>query len=131
MRSILISQRLLGTREIAVFHHTDCGMLTFTTPQLRKLVKDSDPSDPSLSAVDEIDFLEFPELEQSVKDDVEYLKTNPLVLKETVVTGWIYDVTTGKVRISHTSPALPVLTDPNNADSPSSLIVKCCCMILS
>ncbi|KAF7792492.1 hypothetical protein EIP86_003533 [Pleurotus ostreatoroseus] len=113
LRSILISQRLLGTREIAVFHHTDCGMLTFTTPQLRKLVKDSDPSDPTLNVVDEIDFLEFPELEQSVKDDVEYLKTNPLVLKETVVTGWIYDVTTGKV------PA-----NPDDADSSSNLIGK-------
>lgn len=73
-------------------------MLTFTTPQLRKIVKDSDPSDPSLNVVDEIDFLEFPELEQSVKDDVNFLKTNSLVLKGTVVTGWTYDVTTGKVR---------------------------------
>ena len=58
LRSIIISQRLLGTREIAVFHHTGCGMLTFDTPQLRKLVKDSDPSNPALSAVDEIDFHE-------------------------------------------------------------------------
>ncbi len=73
-------------------------MLTFTTPQLRKMVKDSDPSDPSLNVVDEIDFLEFPELEQSVKDDVDFLKTNSLVLKGTVVNGWTYDVTTGKVR---------------------------------
>ncbi|THH02517.1 hypothetical protein EW026_g335 [Hermanssonia centrifuga] len=98
LRSIIISQRLLGTREIAVFHHTDCGMLTFNTPQLRKLVKDSDPSNPALNAVDEIDFLEFNQLEQSVKDDVTYLKENPLVLAETTVTGWVYEVGTGKIR---------------------------------
>ncbi|OCH88621.1 carbonic anhydrase [Obba rivulosa] len=98
LRSIIISQRLLGTREIAVFHHTGCGMLTFDTPQLRKLVKESDPGNTALQAVDNIDFLEFPDLEQSVKDDVTYLKENPLVLPETTVTGWIYEVETGKIR---------------------------------
>ncbi|KIP06932.1 hypothetical protein PHLGIDRAFT_24325 [Phlebiopsis gigantea 11061_1 CR5-6] len=98
LRSIIISQRLLGTREIAVFHHTDCGMITFTTPQLRKIVKDSDPNDEKLKVVDDIDFLEFGELEQSVKEDVKFLKENPLVLSETVVTGWVYEVGTGKVR---------------------------------
>ncbi|GJE85917.1 carbonic anhydrase [Phanerochaete sordida] len=98
LRSIIISQRLLGTREIAVFHHTDCGMLTFNTPQLRKLVKDSDPDNAALKAVDDIDFLEFSELEQSVREDVQYLKESPLVLPETLVTGWVYEVGTGKIR---------------------------------
>ena len=97
LRSLVISQRLLGTREIAVFHHTDCGMLTFSTPQLRQMVKDSDPANEKLKVVDQIDFLEFSELEQSVKDDVKYLKESPLVLPETVVTGWVYEVGTGKV----------------------------------
>lgn len=104
LRSLIISQRLLGTRQIAVFHHTDCGMLTFTSPQLRSIVKDSDPGNKALEAVDSIDFLEFPELEQSVKDDVEYLKANPLLLQETTVTGWIYDVGSGKVStVTHLS----------------------------
>jgi carbonic anhydrase len=98
LRSLIISQRLLGTRQIAVFHHTDCGMLTFTSSQLRSIVKDSDPGNKALEAVDNIDFLEFPELEQSVKDDVEYLQTNPLLLPETTVSGWIYDVSSGKIR---------------------------------
>ena len=97
MRSVIISQRLLGTREIAVFHHTGCGMLTFTTPQLHQIVKDSDPTNPELNAVEKIDFLEFPELEQSIKDDVNFLRENPLVLKETEITGWVYDVESGKV----------------------------------
>ncbi|TFK57628.1 carbonic anhydrase [Heliocybe sulcata] len=89
LRSIIISQRLLGTREVAVFHHTKCGMLTFSTDQLRKMVKDSDPNDEGLNAVDKIDFLEFDDLEGSVKKDVEFLQNNPLVLKETKVSGWL------------------------------------------
>jgi len=98
LRSIVISQRLLGTREIAVFHHTDCGMLTFKTPHLRQLVKDASPSDPKVAAeVDKLDFLEFPNLEESLRDDVKYLKEHPLVLPDTVVTGWVYEVETGKV----------------------------------
>ena len=72
-------------------------MLTFTSPQLRSIVKDSDPNNKELEVVDSIDFLEFSELEKSVKDDVEYLKANPLILQETTVTGWTYDVKTGKV----------------------------------
>ncbi|KAI0735501.1 carbonic anhydrase [Earliella scabrosa] len=98
LRSIIISQRLLGTREIAVFHHTGCGMLTFDTPQLRTLVKESDPSNPALSAVDGLDFLEFHDLEGSVKDDVKFLQEHPLVLPGTKVTGWVYEVETGKIR---------------------------------
>ncbi|KAI0757328.1 carbonic anhydrase [Daedaleopsis nitida] len=98
LRSIIISQRLLGTREIAVFHHTGCGMVTFDTPQLRALVKESDPSNPALSAVDQIDFLEFRGLEESVRDDVKFLQDNPLILPGTKVTGWVYEVETGKIK---------------------------------
>ncbi|TBU64728.1 carbonic anhydrase [Dichomitus squalens] len=98
LRSIIISQRLLGTREIAVFHHTGCGMLTFSTPQLRALVKESDPANDALKAVDAIDFLEFQGLEESVKVDVKFLEENPLVLPGTKITGWVYEVETGKVR---------------------------------
>ncbi|PIL30956.1 hypothetical protein GSI_07125 [Ganoderma sinense ZZ0214-1] len=98
LRSIIISQRLLGTREIAVFHHTGCGMVTFNTPQLRALVKDADPANAALGAVDKIDFLEFQGLEESVKEDVKFLQENPLVLPETKITGWVYEVETGKIR---------------------------------
>ncbi|KAF9458335.1 carbonic anhydrase [Collybia nuda] len=98
LRSIIISQRLLGTREIAVFHHTDCGMLTFSTDQLRQIVKDADPGNTAVAdQVDKIDFLEFNNLEASVKKDAAFLKDNPLVLKDTSITGWVYAVETGKV----------------------------------
>ncbi|KAL7285767.1 hypothetical protein ACG7TL_000876 [Trametes sanguinea] len=100
LRSIVISQRLLGTREIAVIHHTGCGMVTFNTPQLRSLVKESDPDNGALArAVDEIDFLEFSGLEESVREDVKFLEENPLVLRGTKVTGWVYEVETGKARL--------------------------------
>ncbi|KAJ6458651.1 carbonic anhydrase [Mycena vitilis] len=98
LRSLIISQRLLGTREIAVFHHTDCGMLTFATEQLRSIVKDSAKGDAAVAArVDAIEFLEFNDVEKSVKEDVTWLKSEPLLLPGTPVTGWIYDVKSGKV----------------------------------
>ena len=70
-------------------------MLTFSTPQLRSLIKDAEPH--NATAVDQIDFLEFGNLEQSVRDDVQYLQENPLVLAGTKITGWVYEVETGKV----------------------------------
>jgi hypothetical protein len=103
IRSIIISQRLLGTREIAVYHHTGCGMVTFNTPSLKQLVKDSDPEvfakPENAKLIDELDFLEFDDLEESVKRDVKFLKESPLVVKGTKVTGWIHHVETGEVCI--------------------------------
>ncbi|KAJ7098720.1 carbonic anhydrase [Mycena belliarum] len=98
LRSIVISQRLLGTREIAVFHHTDCGMLTFGPSDLPAIVKAAAPGDAAVAArVDAIDFLPFKDVEESVKVDVAWLKSEPLLLPETVVSGWIYDVKSGRV----------------------------------
>ncbi|KAF5337908.1 hypothetical protein D9758_013091 [Tetrapyrgos nigripes] len=100
IRSIIISQRLLGTREIAVYHHTGCGMVTFNTPSLKQIVKDSDPEafakPENAKLIDELDFLEFDNLEESVKKDVKFLKESPLVMKGTKVTGWIHHVETGE-----------------------------------
>ncbi|RXW23837.1 hypothetical protein EST38_g2000 [Candolleomyces aberdarensis] len=104
LRSLVISQRLLGTREIALFHHSDCGMLTFTTEQLKTIVKDASPGDAAIAeAVDKFQFLEFSHLEDSVKDDVKFLQENPLLLPETKISGWVYDVHTGKDESSTTS----------------------------
>ena len=98
LRSIIISQRLLGTTEIAVFHHTDCGMLTFTNDDIRHKVKTEEPGNVVVAeAVDKIDFLPFPKLEESVRDDVVFLKESQLLKKGTHLSGWIYDVTSGKV----------------------------------
>lgn len=100
IRSLVISQRLLGTREIAVFHHTDCGMQTFTTGQLREKLKgaaEERKAEEVAAAADAIQFLEFSDLEKSVKEEVEFVKAHPLIVKETEVTGWVYHVETGKV----------------------------------
>jgi len=92
IRSLVISERLLGTTEIVVLHHTDCGMLTFTNEQLAAKVQ----ADLGVSVHGQ-DFLPFPELEQSVRDDVATLRNSPLIPKDIPISGAIYDVTTGEV----------------------------------
>jgi carbonic anhydrase len=92
LRSLVISQQLLGTREVMVVHHTDCGLLTFNDQQLRRKLRDELGADAS-----RLDFLPFSDLEQSVRDDVAIIKTCPLILPETLVRGFIYDVHTGKM----------------------------------
>ncbi|MDQ6603568.1 MAG: carbonic anhydrase [Chloroflexota bacterium] len=91
IRSLVISQQLLGTREIMVIHHTDCGMLTFTEEQLHQKLHDE------LHVHAEIAFLPFTDLEQSVRDDVETLRTSPLLIPDVPVRGYVYDVHTGQL----------------------------------
>jgi carbonic anhydrase len=91
LRSLVISQHLLGTREVVVLHHTDCGMLTFTDDQLREKLR------AELQQDVDIPFYSFPDLEQSVRDDVAAIKSSPLLLKDATVRGFIYDVHTGRV----------------------------------
>ncbi|KAH8825855.1 carbonic anhydrase [Flagelloscypha sp. PMI_526] len=99
-RTILISQRLgqKGTREIAVFHHTGCGMTLFTTDKLRNKIVTEAPH--MHEHIKDIDFLEFKDadIEESIRKDVKILKDSPLVLPETVITGWLYETDTGKIR---------------------------------
>jgi len=92
VRSLVISQQLLGTREVVVIHHTDCGMLTFTDAQLRQKVRDE------LGAETDIPFLSFSDLEQSVRDDVAAIRESRLLLKGVPITGFVYDVKTGRLR---------------------------------
>ncbi|OJJ56509.1 hypothetical protein ASPSYDRAFT_70496 [Aspergillus sydowii CBS 593.65] len=91
LRSIVISQQLLGTREIVIIHHTDCGMLTFTDDAIRTKIRDEIQQN-----ADHIAFLPFSDLRKSVLDDVRLVKENPLVL-DVPVTGYIYEVESGKI----------------------------------
>ncbi|KFA68357.1 hypothetical protein S40285_02519 [Stachybotrys chlorohalonatus IBT 40285] len=91
IRDLIISQQLLGTREIVVIHHTDCGMLTFKDDELKAKVK----SELGQNA-DNIAFLSFSDLEQSVVEDVDALKKSGLIL-DVPITGYVYDVKTGKI----------------------------------
>ena len=92
LRSLIISEQLLGTTHIVVIHHTDCGMLTFRNEDLRKKVKQELHAD-----ADHIDFLPFSNLEQSVRDDVALLRNSPLIPKSVDISGFIYDVKSGKL----------------------------------
>lgn len=92
LRSLVISERLLGTTEIVVIHHTDCGMLTFQNAELAAKIQQDLGVD-----VGNRDFLPFPDLEQSVRDDVATVRNSPLIPNDIVVSGAIYDVHTGKV----------------------------------
>lgn len=91
IRSLIISQQLLGTREIVVIHHTDCGMLTFTDAQLHQKMHDELGADP------EIAFLSFADVEQSVREDVATIRESPYLLAGVPVRGFIYDVQTGQL----------------------------------
>jgi carbonic anhydrase len=91
IRSLVISQHLLGTRAIAVIHHTDCGMLTFTEEQLQQKLYDE------MHVQAEMDFLPFTDLEQSVRDDVQIIKDSPLLIAGMPVRGYIYDLRTGRL----------------------------------
>ncbi|KAJ7139664.1 carbonic anhydrase [Mycena epipterygia] len=100
LRSIMVAQHFVGVRgEIAVFHHKDCGMTRTTTEQMRELVKKANPGRDDVAAiVDGMDFHHITNLEDSVRADVDFLAVeNPLVVKGTKISGWIYDVDTGKV----------------------------------
>ena len=92
IRSLIISQQLLGTREVVVIHHTDCGMLTFTDAQLRQKVRDE------LGAETDTAFLSFSDVDQSVRDDVAAIRESHLLLKGVPVAGFVYDVKTGRLR---------------------------------
>ena len=92
VRSLIISHQLLGTQEFAVINHTDCGMLTFTDAQLKKKLSDE------LGVETDTAFLPFSDLEQSVRDDVRAIRESRVLLKDAPVTGFIYDVRTGRLR---------------------------------
>ena len=93
IRSLAISQQLLGTREIIVIHHTDCGMLTFTNEVLRDQLRANLDADAS-----GVDFLPFNDLDESVREDVATIKTSPLLIPNLPVSGYVYDVRSGQLR---------------------------------
>jgi carbonic anhydrase len=75
-------------------------MVTFTTESARKLLKETNPNEAFAHAIDRIDLLEFADWEESVKDDIKFLRDHPLIAKDSVITGWVYHIETGKVRPS-------------------------------
>lgn len=97
LRSIIISEQLLNTKEIVLVKHTDCGMLTFKNEDAYAVVeKQLGAKARSELEGKEFDFLPFKDLETAVRDDVRWLKGSNLIPDDVEVSGWVYDVKTGK-----------------------------------
>ena len=91
IRSLAISQRLLGTREIMLIHHTDCGMLTFTDDAFKRSIQDETGIKPSWGAE------AFPDLDEDVRHSIARIKASPFVPHTDAIRGFIFDVATGKL----------------------------------
>jgi carbonic anhydrase len=92
IRSLAISQRLLGTEEIILIHHTDCGMLTFSDDDFKRQIQDETGIKPEWAAE------AFPDLEEDVRQSVARIKTSPFIPNKDSVRGFVYEVETGKLR---------------------------------
>jgi len=92
IRSLAISQHLLGTEEVIVIHHTDCGMLTFTDEEFGDKLEQAAGERPGWTAH------AFSDLEQDVRDSIAKIKESPFVPETDSVRGFIYDVKTGELR---------------------------------
>ncbi|KAK4126416.1 carbonic anhydrase-like protein [Parathielavia appendiculata] len=99
LRSVIISQQLLGTEEIVLVKHTGCGMLTFKNADAYQIVRER-LGEAAHAELQErkLDFLPFPELEKAVADDVDFLKQSRLVPDSIAISGWVYEVETGQTR---------------------------------
>jgi carbonic anhydrase len=92
IRSLAISQRLLGTEEIMLIHHTDCGMLTFNDQEFADRLEAETGQRPEWEA------RSFPDLDQDVRDSINRIKTSPFIPRKDSVRGFVYDVGSGELR---------------------------------
>jgi len=92
IRSLAISQRLLGTREIILIHHTDCGMLTFTDDAFKRSIQDEVGIKPAWSAE------AFGDLDEDVRQSLGRILASPFVPVKDSVRGFVFDVATGRLR---------------------------------
>ena len=92
IRSLAISQRLLGTEEIILIHHTDCGMLTFTDDEFRNSIEQETGIKPEWAAES------FSNLEGDVRQSIARVKASPFIPRKDSVRGFVYEVETGRLR---------------------------------
>jgi carbonic anhydrase len=92
IRSLAISQRLLGTEEIILIHHTDCGMLTFTDDDFRAAIQQDTGIKPEWAAES------FTDLEQDVRQSIARIKASPFIPRKDQIRGFIYEIETGRLR---------------------------------
>src|SRR5690242_19622465 len=91
IRSLAISQRLLGTREIILIHHTDCGMLTFTDDDFKASIQQDTGIKPPWAAE------AFADLDADVRQSIARIKASPFVPHKDAIRGFVFDVATGKL----------------------------------
>ena len=89
IRSLAISQRLLGTKEIILIHHTDCGMLTFTDDEFKRGIQDEVGIKPEWAAE------AFNDLDEDVRQSIRRIKNSPFIPHTDAVRGFVFDVATG------------------------------------
>ena len=94
IRSLVISQQQLGTREIVVLHHTDCGAQTFKNEDFTAYLHQELGVD-----VSDQDFLPFTDVEESVREDMALLRQSPLIPADVEISGAVYDVDTGRMTV--------------------------------
>jgi carbonic anhydrase len=92
IRSLAISQRLLGTQEIVLIHHTDCGMLTFTDDEFKRGIQDEVGIKPEWAPES------FTDLDEDVRQSIARIKASPFIPIKDSVRGFVYDVHTGTLR---------------------------------
>ena len=92
IRSLAISQRLLGTEEIILIHHTDCGMLTFTDDEFKRSIQDEVGIKPEWAAES------FADPDEDVRQSIARIKASPFIPRTGQVRGFVYDVTSGALR---------------------------------
>ena len=92
IRSLAISQRLLGTEEIILIHHTDCGMLTFTDDDFKKSILEDTGIKPEWAAE------AFPDLDEDVRQSIARIKASPFIPRKESVRGFVYQVEDGRLR---------------------------------
>jgi carbonic anhydrase len=92
IRSLAISQRLLGTEEIILIHHTDCGMLTFTDDEFKRSVQDETGIKPEWAAE------AFADLDEDVRQSIARIQASPFIPRKDSVRGFVYDVHDGSLR---------------------------------
>jgi len=92
IRSIAISQRLLGTEEIILIHHTDCGMLTFTDDQFKASIQDDTGIKPEWAAE------AFSDLDTDVRQSIARIKASPFIPHKDSIRGFVFEVETGRLR---------------------------------
>jgi carbonic anhydrase len=92
IRSLAISQRLLGTEEIILIHHTDCGMLTFTDDEFKAAIEKDTGIKPSWAAE------AFGDLDADVRQSIARIKASPFIPRTDSVRGFVYEVESGRLR---------------------------------